>query len=301
MGVAAYFEKSTDASVDQKGNRTYIRKFLVGMANLSDQPPSVWGSGFASIVRYQSYPFDAGALAVTLDASPEGDTGLWYTVRITYKSNPFDLGNTTGNPSDSDASVTPTSRPWTITFGSTHGQRLLTQDTITDAPIASSAGQPYDPPPEIPSSNLTIQITAFESFATFKPIGKVLNYQDYVNEFDILLAVSPAETNTFPAETLRCTEYKSVSHSEQGETYWQVDVTLEFKFNGWNPIELLDCGTLYIKSMTLPIQPVLDQQGNPVSTPVPLNGSGGLLNAGDAPVYLQFNGYNKVDFSTLLS
>lgn len=301
MGVAAWYELPGSGTVDNKGQREYTRRFLVQMANLSDSPPSVWGTGFAVIPRYSSHPGDAAALAVSLDCEPHGSDIGWYDVSVHYTSKPFDEGNQTGNPANTDASVTPTSRPWVIQFGATHGTRLLTKDVITGAALTNSAGQPFDPPPEIPSSNLTITVTAYKDFNTFDPVSKVLTYQDAINDAALLMLVSPVTTAVFPAKTLRCNEYKFGSHSENGATYWQVDLTLEYKPTGWNPIQLLDCGMVYQKSLSLPPQPILDAQGNPVTSPVPLDGSGQPLAAGGALVYRSFSGYYERNFATILT
>lgn len=301
MSVLAYYELPSTANVDEQGNREYHRKWLVRMSSLSDVPPTVWGTGFASISRYDPHPLDSGALALSLDCNPHGDALGWYEVSIRYSSKPFDEGNASGDPTQTDASVTPTSRPWVVTFGATHGTRLLTKDVGTGLPIANSAGQPFDPPPEIPASNLTISITCFKNFATFDPVAKLLAYQDTVNNADVLMSISPATMTVFPKWSLRCNEYKFQMHTEQGSQYWQLDLTIEYKKTGWNPISLLDCGTTYIKSMSLPPQPVLDAQGNPVSSPVPFDGSGGVLNAGAAPVYLDFKGYYDSNFANILA
>lgn len=299
MAVAEYWEVAGSASVDTKGERTYTRNWKVRTTNLTDQPPTVWGTGFASVLRYDPYPFDSGALAVSLDATPMTDLGF-YEVSIKYTSKPFDDGNQSQDPSLNDRSISPPSRPWEITFGATHGTRLLTRDVVTGAAIANSAGQPFDPPPEIPSSNLTIQITAFKNIATFDPVAKVLIYQDRINASNLLMLVSPATTTVFPAKTLRCNEYKFGSHIENGIAFWQLDLTLEYKWNGWNPISILDCGTTYIKSGSLPPQPCLDAQGNPVTTPIPLDGSGRPLLAGGTLVYLNYSGYVEANFDNIL-
>jgi hypothetical protein len=287
-------------SVDPKGVREYTRKWLVKMQNLSDTPPAAWGAGFAVVPRYSSYPTDAGAVAVSLDCNPGQEIGF-YDVSIKYTSKPFDDGNQSQNPANSDQSVAPPFRPWVINFGAVHTTRLLTRDVATGAAVANSAGQPYDPPPEIPSSNLCITITAYKDLNTFDPVSKVLTYQDSINDGALLMLVSPATMTTFPIRTLRCNEYKFSSHYENGAAYWQLDLTLEYKFNGWNPIQILDAGTYYLKSMALPPQPILDLQGHEASHPMPLNGAGQPLTAGGALQYKSFSGYREVNMATILS
>ncbi len=286
--------------MNDKGVRTYTRKFLVTMSSIADAPPTPWGS--IPINRYSAFPGDSGAVAVSLDCQPISDQlGLFYEVTYTYTSAPFDKGNASGDPAQTDQSTVPTSRPWVIKFGSTHSTRLLTKDVITGAAVVNSVGQPFDPTVEIPTSNMTITVTAYKDFNTFDPVSKQLTYQDTINDAALLMVVTPATTGVFPAKTLRCTEYSGESYNENGATYWKVDLTLEYKPSGWNPISILDAGTCYVKSLALPPQPILDETGNPVTTPVPLNGAGGKLNAGAALVYKDFSGYYERNFATILT
>lgn len=299
MAVANYWEVPGTGAVDPKGVREYTRKFIIQMQYLSDTPPATWGAGFASVPRYSSYPTDAGAVAVSLDCSPGPEMGF-YEVSIKYTSKPFDDGNQSQNPASTDQSVSPPDRPWVINFGAVHTTRLLTRDVITGAAIVNSAGQPYDPPPEIPSSNLCITITAFKDLNTFDPVSKVLAYQDSVNNAALLMLVSPATTTTFPIRTLRCNEYKFGSHYENGQAYWQLDLTLEYKAIGWNPISLQDAGTHYIKSMSLPPQKICDLQGHEATHPMPLL-NGQPLAAGGTVQYRNFSGYYEVNFAAILN
>jgi hypothetical protein len=300
VGVASVVEKPGTGSVDNKGVRTYTRNFLVAMQYLSDAPPAVWGIGFPSIHRYDPHPGDFGALAVSLDCDPEGDQVGIYNVKITYTSKPFDDGNQTTDPTQTDQSTPPPDRPWTIKLGSVHGTRLLGPKDLAGKAVVNSAGQPYDPPPEIPCSNLQISITAYKDL-TWGAGAKILQYQDSINNAALAMVINPSNTAVFPAKTVRCTEYSVTNHSENGAYYWQVDLVLEYRIKPWNPVSVLDAGTVYKKSMSLPLQPILDETGQPVHSPVPLNGAGGVLLAGGALAYNDFQGYYEQNFATILT
>lgn len=114
MAVLAYWEKPGTGAVDNKGVRNYVRKWLVEMQHLYDSPPTVWGTGFPAVHRYDPHPGDAGAVAVSLDCSPVGDQLGWYEVTISYTSAPFDKGSQATDPAQTDQSTNPPDRPWTI-------------------------------------------------------------------------------------------------------------------------------------------------------------------------------------------
>ena len=246
------------------------------------------------------YPYDAGALAVSLDCDPEGDQVGIYNVKITYTSKPFDDGNTADDPTETDQSVDPPDRPWVFKLSSVHGTKLLGPKDLAGVDVVNSAGQPFDPPPELPCSNLQISVTAYKDIS-WNAAAAILTYQDSVNNAAFSMVLNPTNTAVFPTATVRCTEYNVQNHSENGEYYWEVNLTLEYRVKPWNPVQILDAGTTYIKSAALPPQPILDATGNPVSSPVPLNGAGGVLLAGAALVYKNFAGYNTANFAAILT
>ena len=258
------------------------------------------GGGGPSVVRYDPHPSDAGALAVSLDCQPAGDVVGQYEVSITYTSAPFDKGNQGTDPTASDQSTPPPDRPWTIKLGSVHSTRLLGPKDLANVPVVNSANQPFDPPPEIPCSNLQVSITAYKPLAWGAGV-KILDYQDAINNAALSMTINPSNVAIFPARTLRCTEYSVSNHSENGQYYWQVDIVLEYRVRAWNPVQVLDAGTVYKKSSLIPPQPILDETGQPVNSPVCLNGTGGVLTAGGTPVYLDFKGYEEKNFATILT
>lgn len=301
MGVAAWWEKPSTGAVDTKGVRTYARKYLVQMEALSDRPPSTWAStGAPTIHRYDAFPTDPGALAVSLTCDPEGDQVGFYTITYQYTSAPFDGGNTSQNPAQSDQSVAPPSRPWVITYGATHGTRIVGPYDLAGTAVINSAGQPFDPPLEVPSSNLTFTVEAYKDLAGFDPTAKQLTYQDAINDSGLLIAVTPSATTAWPAKTVRCNEYNVVSVTENGATYWKVTITLEIKLTGWQP-SVLDAGTVFLASASKPPQKIVDSKGDAHDKPIPLDGAGHPLAAGGTLVYKTFKGYETRNFAALLS
>ena len=299
MAVLSYRETSNTGAVDTKGVRTYTRKYLVQMANLSDRPPNAWGG--IPINRYDVFPTDSGAKAVSLACDQEGDQIGLYTVTYTYTSKPFDEGNTSQDQTQTDQSVSPPSRPWVITYGATHGSRIVGPTDLAGVDVVNSAGQPFSPPLEVPTSNLIFTVEAYKDLAGFDPTAKQLAFQDSINNAGLLIAVTPSATTAWPAKTVRCNEYNVVSVTEQGSTYWKVTITLEIKLTGWQP-QVLDAGTVFkAASGSTPPQKIVDRVGNAHDTPIPLDGAGHPLNAGSPLQYKTFKGYEERNFATLLT
>jgi hypothetical protein len=299
LSVVTYYEKPGTNSVDSKGVRTYVRKFLFIQSNFTDYAPITWGGSGPSISRYDVHPTDSGARAISLTSNPTESLGQ-YEVDITYSSEPFDSGNPTNDPTQSDQSVTPTSRPWQISFDSVHTERLLGPKDLANKAVTNSANQPFDPPPTVPCSNLKVTIVAY-FVPSWNAAAHVLTYQDSINNAIFNLVINPTNTLSFPAKTVRCTEYNVKGVNESGTAFWEATVVLEYRVKAWNPIQVLDAGTCYIKSMSLPPQPILDATGNPVSTSVCLDGSGHVLSSSGTPQYISFTGYNEVNMATMLS
>ena len=174
MSVSTYYEKPGSAAVDSKGVRTYTRKFLFLENVFSDHPPVTWGAGGPTIYRYDPHPADSGARAISLSTNPTDVVGQ-YEVEVTYSSQPYDEGNVSNDPTQTDQSTVPTARPWVIKFGSVHGERLLGPKDLANKMVSNSAGQPFDPPPVIPCSNLQIQITVYKD-PTWNAAGHIVTY-----------------------------------------------------------------------------------------------------------------------------
>lgn len=300
-------EISRSGAIDDKGVRTYTRVFRVITSNPGDGPLLITAQ--VPFVLYETYnlgpgnDLDLAAILKRVDTQPEDVlAGIWQ-VTMTYDTaqNAVDKGTVqpgttdtppgggSGTPGTGNNQTPPDQRPWTLRWGSVQTDRLLVKDlSEEEAPVVNSAGQPFDPPISLPSANTTLSITGFTAVGDG---SKIKRYMNKVNEH-AFLGWDPGEA--------RCTQYQLTSVYENGAFFWQVDVTIEFKDGGWNPVEVLDAGTLYKKSASLPLQPILDRAGNPVTAPVPLNGFGEPLTAGADPVYLEFQGYATVDFANLI-
>lgn len=161
---------------------------------------------------------------------------------------------------------------------------------INDEAILNSAGCFFDPPPEKDDSRPTVVITM--NVASFVP-SLAIDYQDAINS-DALsiagLAVTPGQAKV----NIEATEQWQLAWN-----YWAVTYTIEFQRDGWAK-KILDQGR-YQKGGSTGVMPCKDSEGQDVTDPVPLNGSGGQL---DNPspanaVYLTFDLYKELPFSAL--
>jgi len=286
-----------EGSIDEKLIRHYSRSFQV----LVDSP--TYGPGevaamvplnmFASWAAGSNIDLTALLKKKTARMTGQQDGGYVWEVICEYDSAPFDQqqGGTSPSGEPGQSQTQPDLRPWQIEFGSVKTTKLLTQDVIDGTDVVASNGQPFDPPPEIPAFHPQITITAFKAIGS-ESLANVTTYTNKVNQ---------GAWQGFADQTVLCTEYKLQSQYEHGSWWWQKSVVLEVNPDGpWNPIKILDCGTVTRVSMTEPFRPILDGTGQPVTSPVPLNGSGQPLPSGGALHYIEKNGYKKVNFAAII-
>lgn len=295
-----YREISREGSIDEKLVRHYTRVFQL----ITDNPNLAPGQACALIPINMFASWVAGTetdLTALLKKKSgrmtgQGDGGYFWEITCEYDSAPFGQqqgGSSSEQPSGDPAQsqTQPDMRPWTIEFGSVKTTKLLTKDIVTDAEVTASNGQPYDPAPEIPAFHPQINITAFKAIGA----DSMANVSVYTNK------VNMGAWQGFADQTVLCTEYKLSSQYEHGSWWWQKQVTLEVNPDGpWNPIKILDAGTVTRVSQAQPFRPILDSTGQPVASPVPLNGFGEPLLAGAQLVYRDFNGYAKVNFANII-
>ena len=302
-----------EGSIDENLVRHYKRSFQVIVDNPTYGPGEV--AALVPLNMYASWAagtdLDFRAILKKKSAKMTGmqDGGDVWIVECEYDSEPIGQkqGGTSPSGDPGQSETQPDMRPWQIEFGSVKTTKLLTTDAQgvntkyvkadgtlvagAGTEVAASNGQPFDPPPEIPAFHPQIQITAYKAMGT----ESFANVSAYTNK------VNNGVWQGFAAETVLCTEYKLQSQYEHGQWWWQKTVTLEINPDGpWNPILILDAGTVYKESNAKPPQPILDSSGNPVTSPVPLNGLGMPLQAGQPLVYQAVNGFQKVNFAGII-
>lgn len=231
-------------------------------------------------------PFPSNPLYTcrTITPEPVASPSLsWYvTCEYSRRSNDPD-----------DEPDNPLNRPVEIDIGSVKYRQVITVDQSGDG-ITNSAGDAFDPPPEIERSHPTITFTRNEPFFNFATHSKP--YVNYVN------------SSTFSggdSGTVKCSEINATFHRENNQDYWQVRYVFEYNPDGWQ-LSLLDLGYNYLAldsgSGTIKRYRLKDGDGRDITTPVPLDGTGVDIAPDDLPaaaVYLDFTVFPSVDFGAL--
>ena len=228
------------------------------------------------------------------------DGGFLWQVTCEYDSEPFErnaggmdpgsggTGSAGAGPTD-NSQTQPDLRPYTIELGTNKTTRILRKDVATFADVDNSAGQPFDPPVEVPCHNPTIKFKLWKATGD-DDISNVDTYTDHIND---------DTWNGWPAGTVLCKQYTLTSVFEQNSWWWEKVVEVEIKHDGWNPVSILDAGTTRLVTGKPP-QPILDQSGNPITSPTLLDGTGQPLLSGGTPVYIDVNAYYEADFDNIL-
>lgn len=332
-------ERPKKGSIDQKGVRRYSRTFSVRSttddesAPMLDSPSNVVNAVLLYLGIDLYYPYNDGlvtdANALLKNASAEQtDDFIDWNVSLNWDSeaNAVDRGSTGAisdrSPGAGAQSVAANLRPPVIKLGSADKERILDYDyswqdragTLTElggtifheddpgTPVVNSAGCPFDPPVTLPVSYTTISITFFSLRPDYAAIAR---YKNSVNDADWEWAGLQ-----IPKDFARCTEYTQTSTYENGRWYWEHQIVIEVSPDlPYNPVKILDAGTMAKPATTslkdaanttklVPITSV--HNGQPVTQPVPLDGEGQPLAAGEDPIYLEFQGYRREPFDLLV-
>lgn len=293
MGVFVTIERvERSGGIDKDGNTTYEERWLVEWSDFNAQPPEVSVAGpLGSYLWYSPHPANADALLKKIDARQRVSEPMLWDVTFTWDTQPEDF----------DRFINPVDRPWHKEWGSVSNEIHDASDWSLDGtgapaykPYASSAGQPFDPPPSFPQYDPTLTVTFFR--LSEQP-DKILDYLGTVND---------ATYNGWSRDVARVTAYTQVREYEpKWGTSWKYTITFQLRARGWNPVQILDCGTVKLYGPdNNKIAAITDTKtGQAVTSPVPLDGNGHQLAFSPTAemVYLDFTGYQRADFTALYS
>ena len=289
MSILSVNEVSGARSTEnEKGETEYTRTFKVvtSAANIG----AIAVRTATGIPRVGDYYLtateqDTGSLCKRVEPQQEQDNPRLWIVRADY-----------GAPSDGDEAQrnpNPLLRPAVLTWGFNKSSRVVWKDANGKG-ITNSAGEYFDPPPEMDDSRPTLSITRNE--AAFNP-GIATDYQDAVNS-DSFLGFAPGQ--------VKVAGISGTSQTENNVAFWSVGYEFEFRREGWQ-LSILDQGRN--QRILQWLAPILQRradnaepiQGMAVSDPVPLNGAGGeLINPGpNTVIYRNFEVYKSKAFAPL--
>lgn len=307
MAVTSFKEihsgRDGEEATDQRRTiRRYTRVFRVVTNSNSDD---------AAVIRAHASCPNVG------DAHPN-DVGSWCR-RVNPRNESFSKRVwivTAAYSSERELSDNPLDDPALITWNTEQFQRPYFQDINGDA-IVNSAGDPFDPPAMGDDSRVTATIR--KNVAGISGIASwFLSYQDCVNNAPFLL------DGIYIAEG--AAKMQAVSLGEVQErnsiTYRVLSMTMHFRRDAYSAagsgsgatpstewaLELLDAGFRELAQAGSTSgsggayrRKITDEDGEPVKSPVLLDGSGEPLDdpSASTAVFLPFDIYPVKDFSVL--
>lgn len=280
--------RSGKVSFDQGGSsREYVRQFLVVTTAPTDDPTILYAHANCPSIGDQ-YPSDSFAACNSLNARAADESKkLWY-VQASYKTS-YNVYQSSSNPLNDPAIIT-----W-----STEQYREAVWKDKDDKAIVNSAGQFFDPTPEVDVSRWLIQIQ--KNVANVP--SWVMDYQDTVN--------STSFTVDGRSIQQRCAKMQRISigsYQFRNNVYYRVlTFQISLKKGTWD-LKIADMGM----EEKDPANPNRRREirnpiggnwsaGEPVSAPVPLDGNGSAL-VNPTPNNIQYitvRVYEEKDFSIL--
>ena len=155
-----------------------VRQWLAKTDNKWDTAVTVINYGIANGYfpeRFSPHPDNAYLTARELRAQQKSDTPLAWDVFCIYQTNPVSQDDI-----DKDKQPNPLLRPAKVRWGSARYQKPIIKDADGQA-IVNSAGDYFDPPPEIDTSRWTA--TIMKNVAAVP--AWLLDYQDCLNDSSI--------------------------------------------------------------------------------------------------------------------
>lgn len=268
---------------------------------VDDEPGAVCAS--VAVALFQSYPADVFAVCRGKTATQQKGEPEYWDVTVNYSNAPIEAGTSQASgeapsePGGQDQDTPPDERECTITIDQVDTTKIFRRDIDDSRAVCSSAGQPFDPPAEVP--HYMTQIT----FSLWKAAGddgyhNIRTYANKINSVDWT-----GFNGNFPAETCLVKKYALNWVFEPGHGwYWKKTVIVLVDNDDTWRVRLLDSGTYESTTAGSGIKKPKafeDSKGQSLGTR-PLDGNGKLLVEGDPFAYLVYNAYKKVDFAGLI-
>lgn len=274
---------SRSTSIDRSYQRKYAQDYIVE----TDDPltGAIAVRAAAGVPQLGDYfvdsdgAYDHGAYVEAIEATEESteNGGYQWLVRVTF--GPYDT-STFGSD--------PMLWPLRVSFGGEPVDKVIWFDK-TGAPIRNSATDPFGEP-----------IVIDDSRSTF-----VATRNELVSAFDMTLAnemsdvINDAAWNGFAAGTVKC-GIITTSDEQYDPTnnvyYYTVKYPFSVKRDGWVK-DVLDAGFAELDGGSPPKPKPILNNGQPLSEPVPLDGSGHRLATTGTPVTLSFDVYDEADYA----
>ena len=214
----------------------------------------------------------------SVSASATDDSQLVWDVSAEYTSDAWPEDGQSGT-----SIMSPLARQPLISWDGQYVSEPVNEDALGVA-IQNSANDPFDP--------------GLEEDFPIRVLTIVKNYPAY-DDNDYAPAINTINTDTFmgiaPGQ-LRLFNVQAAEQYESLTRYWAVTFTFHRRVGGWLR-RVIDQGFHYLDGTER--KRIVDAALEPVSTPVFLDGSGGVLDPGDTAVAISFQTKGTSAFSAL--
>ncbi len=275
-----------------KDETTYQRVFVVetdsdhvGSREVSFCP----GLPFLNYQYFTETEIDLLARCVSRDAAPVGNHRRLWEVTVKYSTKHEDPEK----EENEEESVELEPPEVSFDFGTrmkavqiasqVYDENGVVKTNIYGGPT-TSAGEPFDPPPEIEEHYPILTVTRNELFLNTNQI------REYIN------TVNSDVFQGGPTRTVKCNGISSRKQYKKNVRYWRTTYSLEFNVNTWD-LQLLDIGSFHLEFVVNPedITDVDTQRKYFLTDDEPaqprlglLNGAGDRLLDGGTPKFRRF-------------
>lgn len=220
-----------------------------------------------------AHPDDDGAFLRSIRIQEDADDGCSWSVTCEY--GPWEARE-----------ESPLDEPPEVSIDWAPRERIAERD-YNGVAVVNSANDPFDPAIVRDDTRVVIRVSTNEAIY---PLQLASAYRDTVNDAAVTI-----DGVTFAAKTIKAAAPKARRqyHPSVG-FYWRIDYEFEIAPETWVHKQI-DNGFRYLASATVRKQALTDD-GQPVSAPVLLDGSGGRLAPNGTPVVLEFDLYEPKDF-----
>lgn len=260
------------------GSRSYTRLFWVVTNDHNDGPLTIGNSGFVPAV-FDVYiagnDIDVGARVERVTPLQPTNDPYYWEVRVEYSSQAIqEIQN-------------PLARPTDIQWGFQIYQKPIIKD-INGNGIVNKANQLFDPVPEIDDCRPTLTFT--KNLATF----------DYNLAYTYVNSINATAWYNGAAQTWKCMNISSSQQIENGIYFYPTSFEFQYHYETWK-LYILNFGRMQLVGGKL--RDCLDDQGQPVSEPVPLDSNGAQITSPTLTSItsniLSFDVYRQQEFNNL--
>ncbi len=254
---------------------------------------------------YTAHTSDSTMLVLEKTAKQLQGNPLWWDVRVVYKRPPVNFGAPPNESSDSTAK-------WDVQVEVSGVENQETVDADADGyPLLDSAGSPFELAIPDVLYDEVINVIFKTRVVSVSALGDA---RGLVNDASVTLTISALNyTRTFAAGTLKIGNVNySLAYDANGVVYWNVNIPLLYRTVtvdgsevGWAKTPV-DQGFYYLsggdrKRIGEDGLTEATDTNPPKATSTLLDGSGGILGAGEQCVLLPYYVEGTTDFSSLLS